>query len=114
MSTSTNMGSGRIDVSIPELRRMKASAESLIREIESRTPTVLSQARSVANGALREYSAAVIPAVNTVLAQCNTLSTNNTSVLNELRELVRGLDRVITGYQTLERDLANASGGITL
>ena len=114
MSTNTNFGSGRIEVNIPELRKMKSSAEKLITEIETRASTTLSQARSAANWASGKYGTDVSSQTSAVLSQCNTLSNSSSAALDELRRLDRRLGDVITGYQNLERNLASTSSDVIL
>jgi len=106
MSTDINFGSGRVEVNISELRRMKTAAESLIDEIGSRTPTILSAARSAANTASREYGAGVSSQSTAVINQCNTMSTANSEALRELEAMVHGLNKAIEGYLSLEDELA--------
>jgi len=86
--------------------RMKASTESLIKEIKSRTSTVIAQARSVAISAYGEYSYMVSGQTSAVTSQCNALETASSGALKELEALVKGLDQVIEGYLTLENTLA--------
>lgn len=104
-NTNINMGSGKIAANIPELRRIKASAENLIDEIKARSSGVLQQARSIADWAYGEYGSDVSNYTRSVLTQCNNVSTANAAALSELMELVRGIDKAITGYAALEQDL---------
>ena len=108
MSTNVNLGSGRNEVSIMELTRMKISTESLIGEIKTRTANVTAQARSVANSASAEYGVLVSSQTNAVVNQCNTLATASSDAIRELEALVKGLDQVIDGYLSLEHTLATA------
>ena len=106
MSTNVYLGSGRIEVSIIELRRMKTTTESLISEIKMRTASVISQARAVANSASGEYGVLVSGQTSAVIKQCNTLAATSSVALRELEALVKGLNQVIEGYLTLESTLA--------
>ena len=107
-SQNVNFGSGQAIVNFPELRKIKSRAEDLIAEITSRTADTLSQARSVASRASNEYdSKANVPYyAKSVISQCDNLSNAKTSAINELTELVRGIDRIIAGYLNLEDELA--------
>ena len=113
MSTNVNLGSGRVEVSISELKRMKTSAENLVAEINSRTPAILSQAQSAANTAFREYGAGVSSQSTAVINQCSTLGTAKVEALRELEAMIHGLDKVIEGYSSLEHELA-FTGSIAL
>ena len=108
MSTNVSLGSGRTEVSISELLRMKTSTESLIKEIKSRTANVIAHARTVAISAYGEYSYLVSGQTSAVTSQCNTLETASSDALRELEELVKGLDQVIEGYLALENTLASS------
>lgn len=105
MSSNANLGSGKIEVKISELRWMKTSSEDLIKEIKSRTATVTAQARSVAASAYGEYSCMIEGQTIDVTSQCNTLATASSDALRELEALVKGLGEVIEGYLALENTL---------
>jgi len=106
MSTNVYLGSGRIEVSINELKRMKTTTESLVSEIKTRTASVIAQARAVAHSASGEYGVLVSGQTSAVLKQCNTLAATSSDALRELETLVKGLNQVIEGYLTLESTLA--------
>ena len=110
-STNPYLGTGKAMVNITELKNIKSYAEKLIYEIKLSTHDSISQARSVANGASREYGseASVSSYANYVLTQCENLAVAKTAALNELEDLVNGIDKVISGYLSLEQELANWS-----
>jgi len=110
MSTNISLGSGRIEVSLSELRRMKASAESLINEIKSRVANVITKARLAANTASAEFGALVSTQSNAVARQCDTLADASSDAIRELDALVKGLDQAIEGYISLENTLAAPYG----
>jgi len=105
IDSSLSLGSGTVEISLSELKGMKASAMSLIAEMKIHTSNTISQAMYVANRASGQYDISVSGQSRAVLTQCDNLSACYNAVIKELEELASGIDKVITGFLAWEQSL---------